>query len=138
MRKTLPNFWIFVFTSILFAIHFCMIECSFDVIDLSKFIIYDVQYVAATYGFKVNWIFVYANHKWVTHVLNALVVMFLRVHFLKMCNSINLLFNLIYMYFHQGSKNLSFLKMIYLHFFLKIQRLIFLFNLCMEVCCENG
>jgi len=65
-----------------------MIECSFDVIDLSIFIIYDVQYVAVTYGFKINWIFVYANHKWATHVLNALVVMFLGVRFKKMCDSI--------------------------------------------------
>ncbi len=31
-----------------------MIECSFDVIDLSIFVIYDVQYVAFTYGFKIN------------------------------------------------------------------------------------
>jgi hypothetical protein len=41
-KKTLPNFWIIVFAFILFAIHFCMIECSYDVIDLFIFVIYDM------------------------------------------------------------------------------------------------
>jgi len=31
-----------------------MRECSFDVIDLFIFVIYDVQYVVVTYGFKIN------------------------------------------------------------------------------------
>ncbi len=60
LGKTLP---IFVFASILFVIHFYMIECSSNVIDLFNFVIYDVQYVATTYGSKINWIFVFGNHK---------------------------------------------------------------------------
>ncbi len=32
---------------------FLMIECSYDVIDLSIFVIYDMQYVVA-YGSKIN------------------------------------------------------------------------------------
>jgi hypothetical protein len=43
--------------------HFFMIECNYDVIDLFIFIIYDVQYVAATYGSKINYIYVFANRK---------------------------------------------------------------------------
>jgi hypothetical protein len=31
-----------------------MIEYSFDVIDLSIFVIYDVQYVTIAYGSKIN------------------------------------------------------------------------------------
>jgi hypothetical protein len=69
LRKTLPNFWIFVFTSILFVIQFCIIECSYDVLDLSIFVIYDVQYVTIAYGFKT------------TRVLNALIFMFLSIFF---------------------------------------------------------
>ncbi len=34
--------------------YFLIIECSFDVIDLFIFVIYDVQYVVATYGSKIN------------------------------------------------------------------------------------
>ncbi len=68
-----------------------MIECSYDVIDLSIFIIYDVQYVAIAYGSKINWIFVFANHKWTTSILNALVFMFLEICFKKMCRFVNLL-----------------------------------------------
>jgi hypothetical protein len=83
LRKTLPNFWIFVFAFILFVIHFCMIKYSYDVIDLFTFVMYDVQYVATAHGSKINWIFVFAKHKWTTHVLNALVFMFLRVRFRK-------------------------------------------------------
>ncbi len=64
--------------------HFLMIECSFDVIDLSVFVIYDVQYVVAKYGSKITQIYVFANHKW-TCILNALVFMFLGVCFKKIC-----------------------------------------------------
>jgi hypothetical protein len=53
-----------------------MIEFKSDVIDLSIFVIYDVQHVVATYGSKINWIFVFANHKWATQILNALFFMF--------------------------------------------------------------
>jgi len=84
-----------------------MIECSYDVIDLYIFVIYDVQYVVAAYGSKINWISIFANHKWATRILNVLVFMFLRVHFKKICGFVNLLLKLyIYMYFHQGLKNL--------------------------------
>ncbi len=34
--------------------HFSIIECSCNVIDLSIFVIYDVQYVATRYGSKKN------------------------------------------------------------------------------------
>ncbi len=34
--------------------HFLMIECSYDDIDLSNFVIYDMQYVVAAYGSKIN------------------------------------------------------------------------------------
>ncbi len=55
---------------------FFMIECNYDVIDLSNFVIYDVQYVAISYGFKINWIYVFVNHKWASHILNTLAFMF--------------------------------------------------------------
>jgi hypothetical protein len=55
---------------------FFMIKCSYDVIDLSTFVIYDVQYVATTYGSKINWIYVFSNHKWTSLILNALYFMF--------------------------------------------------------------
>ncbi len=75
----------------LFVTHFCMIKCSYDVIDLSIVVIYDVQYVAATYGSKVNWISIFANYKWVACVLNALVFTFLGICFKKKCGFVNLL-----------------------------------------------
>jgi hypothetical protein len=31
-----------------------MIGCSYDVVDLSIFVIYDVQYVGTAYGSKIN------------------------------------------------------------------------------------
>jgi hypothetical protein len=40
-----------------------MIECNYDVINLSIFVIYDVQYFVTTYGSQINWIFVFAKHK---------------------------------------------------------------------------
>jgi hypothetical protein len=43
-----------IFASILFATHFCMIECNYDVIDLFIFVIYDVQYFSIAYGSKTN------------------------------------------------------------------------------------
>jgi hypothetical protein len=58
-----------------------MMKCSYDFIDLSIVVIYDVQYVGATNGYKVNWISVFVNHKWVACVLNALVFMFLGICF---------------------------------------------------------
>ncbi len=64
--KALFKFWIFKFASILFAMHFLMIKCRSNVIDLPIFVIYDVQYVITAYGSKINWISIYANHKWAT------------------------------------------------------------------------
>jgi hypothetical protein len=40
-----------------------MIKCSFDVIDLSIFVIFDVQYDVVAYGSKKIGIFVFTNHK---------------------------------------------------------------------------
>jgi hypothetical protein len=57
-------------------------------------LLYDVQYVAATYGSKINWISIFANHKWVTRVLNALIFMFLGIHFFFKCGFVNLLLKL--------------------------------------------
>jgi hypothetical protein len=34
--------------------HFLLIECTSNVIDLSIFVIYDVPYAAITYGSKIN------------------------------------------------------------------------------------
>jgi hypothetical protein len=31
-----------------------MIECNYNVINLYIFVIYDILYVVATYGFKIN------------------------------------------------------------------------------------
>jgi hypothetical protein len=66
-----------------------MIKCSYDVINSSNFVIYDVQYVRVTYGSKINRISILVNHKCVTHILNALIFMFLRICFKKMCSFIN-------------------------------------------------
>jgi hypothetical protein len=52
-------------------------------------VIYDVQYVVVTYESKINWISIFANHKWATLILNALVFMFLGVCFKKMCGFVN-------------------------------------------------
>ncbi len=110
IKKKLLNYWIFIFASILFAMHFFMIECSYDVIDLFIFVIYDVQYVVATYGSKINWIYVFANHKWIIRVLNALVFMFLGVHLKKMFSFVNLLFKLYIYVFSSRFKNFIYLK----------------------------
>jgi hypothetical protein len=37
-----------------FAMNFFMIECNYNVIDLSIFVIYDVQYVVVAYRSKIN------------------------------------------------------------------------------------
>jgi hypothetical protein len=81
VEKKLPNFWILIFAFILFTIQLCMIKCNYDVINLSIFVIYDMQYVATPYGSKTNWISMFANHKWASCALNALIFMFLRVCF---------------------------------------------------------
>ncbi len=56
--KMKQSFWVphhaltqlltYCIASILFMMHFFMIECSFDVIDFFIFFIYDVLYVATT------------------------------------------------------------------------------------------
>jgi len=100
-RKALPNFWILVFAYILFVIHLGMIKCSYDVIDLFIVVIHNVQYVVTTYGSKINWISIFANHKWVARVLNALIFMFLGILFFYKSAALLICFsNLIYMYFH--------------------------------------
>jgi hypothetical protein len=71
-----------------------MIKCNFDVIDWNIFVIYDVQYVITAYGSKINWISIFANHKWATHILNALVFMFFRIYFKKMYSFVNFLLKL--------------------------------------------
>jgi len=43
---------------------------------------------------KINWIFVFVNHKGVTHMLNALVLIFDVVDLRKICGFINLLLKL--------------------------------------------
>jgi hypothetical protein len=96
-----PNFWIIIFAFILITMHFFMIKCNFDVIDVLIFVIYDVQYVTTTYGSKINCISIFVNHKWTTCILNRLIFMFLRVHFKKMCDFVNLLLKLyIYIYIY--------------------------------------
>jgi hypothetical protein len=55
----------------------------------------------------LNWIFIFANHKWATRVLNALVFLFLRVFYFKCATLLIYFSNSIYMYFHQGSKTLE-------------------------------
>ncbi len=102
--------------------YFLMIEYSYDVIELSIFVIYDVQYVPIAYGSKINWIFIFANHKWTTHILNALIFMFSKFCFIKMCDFVNYFSNLIYMYFHQGLKKFNVQKMIYHHFHLNLSK----------------
>jgi hypothetical protein len=54
IEKKLPKFFILKFASILFVMHFCIIKCNFDVLNLSIFITYDVQYVVITCRFKIN------------------------------------------------------------------------------------
>ncbi len=54
LRNALPNFWILVFVFILFAMHFCTIDCNYNLIDLSIFVIHDVQYVVIAYGSKIK------------------------------------------------------------------------------------
>ncbi len=67
--------------SILSKMYFSIIECNYEVTNLSILVMYDVQYDATTYGYKINWIFIFANHKRISHMLNALVLIFDGVHF---------------------------------------------------------
>jgi len=43
------------------------------------------------YGFQINWIFIFANHKRPKWMLNSLVLIFNGVHFRKMCGFTNFL-----------------------------------------------
>ncbi len=52
-------------------IHFCIIECNYDVIDLLILVMYDVQYDVVAYGSKINWISLFANHRGATCMLNT-------------------------------------------------------------------
>jgi len=100
LKKTLPNLWIIILAFVLFKMHFSIIECNFKVTNLSILVMYDVQYDAATYGFKINWIFVFANHKGATRILNAWVLIFDGVHLRKFLN-------LICMFLHQDVVDLK-------------------------------
>ncbi len=67
-------------------IYFSIIECNYEVINLSILVMYDVQYDVVAYGCKINWIYVFANHKGTTHMLNALVSF---IYFLNLiCTSV--------------------------------------------------
>jgi hypothetical protein len=55
---------------------------------------YDVQYDAATHGFKINRKSVFANHKGAARMLKALVLIFNGVHLRKMFGINNLLLKL--------------------------------------------
>jgi hypothetical protein len=74
--------------------HFFIIECNHEATYLSIFVMYDVQYDVVEYGFKINWISIFANHKGATCMLNGLVLIFDGVHLRKMFGFINLLLKL--------------------------------------------
>jgi len=86
---------------------FFLIKCNYDVIHLFIFVMYDVQYVANAYGFKINWISIFVNHKWIAHVLNALVFLFLRILFKNMHGFVNLLLKLSIYVFSSRFKKLE-------------------------------
>ncbi len=67
-----------------------------------------MQYDATTYGSKINWIYVFANHKGTTCMLNALVLILESVHSKKICGFINCSLSLICMYVHQDVRVLKF------------------------------
>jgi hypothetical protein len=46
--------------------------------------------------------------------------------------------NLIYMYLHQGLKNVDIQEMIYHHFLLNLLKIEFIFAFVWKYCCENG
>jgi len=73
---------------------FKILDCNYDVVDLSILIMYDVQYDATTYGSKINWKYVFANHKGTTRMLNALALIFDSFHSKKICGFINLFLKL--------------------------------------------
>jgi hypothetical protein len=74
---------------------------------------------------SITYTFVFANHKCINfYVFKRF---FFLSEFLLICSS-----NLIYMYFHQGSKNLKIYKMIYYLQFSILERLILFFMLMHE------
>jgi hypothetical protein len=116
-----------------------MIEYSFNVIDLFIFVIYDAQYVVTAHGFKINWIFIFANHKWATHVLNALVFVFLRVCLKTMCSFVNLLLKFNIFLFSLGFKEFKNKKKIYFYFSFKSFKDWNIYFACVwKYCSENG
>jgi len=118
---------------------FFMIECSSNVIDLSIFVIYDVQYVAFSYGSKINWIYVFANHKWTTCILNALFFMFLGIQFKKMCSFVHLLFKLNIYVLSSRFKEFKSSKNDISSFYFKCFKDWNIFFSCVwKYCCENG
>ncbi len=69
-----------------------------------------MQYDAIVYGFKINCIFVFANHKGTTHVPNTLIIIFDGVYFRKMCGFINLLLKFNMYVFSSRCKSFKILK----------------------------
>jgi len=98
-----------------------MIECNFDVVYLFMCHIWCVRCCHYIWV-QNNWIYVFRNHKWIC-ILNALVFMFMGVHFIKSVVLLILFSNWIYMHFYQGFLNPKIQKMTYLHFLKIFQRL---------------
>ncbi len=61
---------------------------------MSILLIYDLQYDVVAYGSIINWISIFAHHKGIAHMLNALVLIFDGVLLKKMFGLINLLLKL--------------------------------------------
>jgi hypothetical protein len=95
-----------MFSFILFVIHFYMIECNHDLM-IYLFVMYDVQYAVTIYGSKINCIYICICKPQMNITCIKCIHFYVFKSFLK--NAILLIFssNLIYMYFHQGSKNLK-------------------------------
>ncbi len=68
-----------------------------------------MQYDAIVYGYQINCIFVFANHKGTTHVPNTLIIIFDGIRFRKMYGFINLLLKFNMYVFSSRCK--SFLKL---------------------------
>jgi hypothetical protein len=116
-----------------FLMNFCIIKCNFDITHLLILIMYDVQYNTTTYGFKINWIFVFVNHKRITCVLDALVLTFDGVHFGKVCGFINFLPKLNMYISSSRCKNIKNSKKVmfsfFFEFFYKFKKLCYLLQI---------
>jgi hypothetical protein len=76
----------------------------------------------------------YLHHKKTTHILKALVFMFIKNHLKKICCFINFLFKFkIYVNFHRGAENRNIQKMIYLNLFFNLSNIeIFCLFVCVK------